>query len=89
MSDVDAIPLAVFHGTFQCAHRDANGLREMLQSLWPEWFEETIGCLEREAEAAGIPGCRWGERPPGAEAAEGGPLCSSCDWRQLVIEEAA
>ena len=83
--------LALIHrsGECNCGAYAAPGEREMLQSLWPEWFEETIGCLEREAAAAGIPGCKWGERPPGAEAAEGGPLCPSCDWRQLVIEDAA
>jgi 3'-phosphoadenosine 5'-phosphosulfate sulfotransferase (PAPS reductase)/FAD synthetase len=36
--------------------------------------------LEREAEAEGIPACRWGQKPPGESSSSGpaGRLCSSC-----------
>ncbi|MFD9248474.1 hypothetical protein [Streptomyces bottropensis] len=36
--------------------------------------------LEREAEAAGIKACRWGQKPPGesSDSAPAGRLCSSC-----------
>lgn len=49
-------------GECNCGSFAAPGERETLQSLWPEWFETTIATLEREAEAAGIGSCRWGER---------------------------
>ena len=52
--------------------------REMLESLWPEWFEERIASIEREAEAMGLPYCRWGGNR-GEAPAEAGPLCSSCE----------
>ncbi|MDP9609586.1 phosphoadenosine phosphosulfate reductase domain-containing protein [Streptomyces demainii] len=50
--------------------------------------------LEKEAKAAGLPACKWGQRPPGTRTPKGpaGRLCSSCtapdgqtdllaDWR--------
>lgn len=76
-------------GECNCGAFAAPGEREMLRSLWPSWFEATIGSLEREAEARGIAACRWGERPPEAEPGDVGPLCSSCEYRQMRLEEAA
>jgi 3'-phosphoadenosine 5'-phosphosulfate sulfotransferase (PAPS reductase)/FAD synthetase len=76
-------------GECNCGAFAEEGEREMLRALWPEWFVETIGALEQEAQAAGVPACRWGERPPSDEAVDAGPLCSSCEWRQLGIEDAA
>lgn len=67
------------------------GEREMLRSLWPDWFERVIGSLEREAEAAGIPACKWGERPPGLTPSDipaAGALCTSCEHKQLAWMEA-
>lgn len=68
-------------GECNCGSFAAPGEREMLRSLWPEWFETTIASLEREAEGRGIHACRWGERPgvPG----DTGPLCTDCQLRLL------
>lgn len=87
----DAAALLHRSGECCCGAFAEPGEREMLQSLWPDWFEKTIGSLEREAANRGIPHCRWGERPAGATADEAGPMCSSCEWRQeaLGMEEAA
>lgn len=63
-------------GECNCGAFASPGERGMLQSLWPEWFERTIASLEREAEAAGISACRWGERP--GKPVAGGPLCAQC-----------
>jgi len=85
-------------GECNCGSFAAPGEREQLAALYPEWFEERIASLEREAAAAGIPACRWGERPPPAptptdplqreEAEEDmrpGPLCDGCVVRQLEL----
>lgn len=72
-------------GECNCGAFAEPGEREMLRSLYPTWFEQNIAALERDAAAAGIPACKWGERPPGEAPAETGPLCSSCDWRQMEM----
>jgi hypothetical protein len=72
-------------GECNCGSFAAPGEREMLQALWPDWFENTIASLEREAEAAGIPACRWGERP-GVPGFNPGALCTDC---QLQFDEDA
>lgn len=68
-------------GECNCGSFAAPGEREMLASLWPEWFERTIVSLEREAAEAGIPACNWGQRP--GEIEDAGPLCSDCQLRLL------
>lgn len=77
----DVVALLHRSGECNCGAYAQLGEREMLRDLWPEWFERTIGSLEREAEDAGISMCRWGNRPIGANGASGsaGPLCSSCE----------
>jgi 3'-phosphoadenosine 5'-phosphosulfate sulfotransferase (PAPS reductase)/FAD synthetase len=74
-------------GECNCGAFAAAGEREMLRSLWPTWFETTIAALEREAAAAGIPACRWGERPPSGRGPAGRPLCSSCVARHAQPAE--
>lgn len=76
-------------GECNCGAFKSPGEREMLESLWPEWFAKTIGALEAEAAKLGVP-CRWGERPagwcrPGDE--EAGPACAGCS--QMALELAA
>lgn len=73
-------------GECNCGAYAAPGEREMLKSLWPEWFEQTIGTLEREAEERGLPVCRWGsgrdfldERA--VAATDGEILCDDCQLR--------
>lgn len=78
LSDVAAL----LHRSGECncgAYAD-KGEREMLQSLFPDWWNERIAPLEAEAEAAGLEHCRWGMGREGAPA-EAGPLCSSCEFK--------
>lgn len=86
-SDVSA--LLHRSGECNCGAFAPHGEREMLRSLWPSWFEQTIASLEREAESAGIRSCVWGRATEavldvGDEAKR--PLCSSC---QLQLDESA
>lgn len=60
----DAAALVHRSGECNCGAFAGAGEREFLQSLYPDWFAETIESAEREAAARGLP-CRWGERPPG------------------------
>ena len=75
-------------GECNCGCFADEGEREMLRILWPDWFEERIGSIEREAQRLGLPCPRWGGDRT-TPAGDAGPLCSSCEWRQLAIEEAA
>jgi 3'-phosphoadenosine 5'-phosphosulfate sulfotransferase (PAPS reductase)/FAD synthetase len=76
-------------GECNCGAFAAPGEREMLKSLWPDWFERTIGSLEREAEAAGIRSYRWGDRSLDGAPSDAGPLCSDCQLRIELAEEVA
>lgn len=78
---------AILHrsGECNCGAYAAPGEREELQALYPDWFDATIGALEREAVAAGLDSCVWGGRPDGGAVAVDEPLCSDC---QLRIEAA-
>jgi 3'-phosphoadenosine 5'-phosphosulfate sulfotransferase (PAPS reductase)/FAD synthetase len=90
LPESDVAALIHRSGECNCGAFAEPGEREMLRSLWPEWFDATIANLEREAAARGIPACRWGERPLSIGAAEEvGALCSSCEWRQTAFEVAA
>lgn len=83
----DVVALLHRSGECNCGSFAAPGEREMLASLWPKWFDATIGSLEREAERAGLAACRWGERPQGGLAIHNGrrieqpELCSDCPVR--------
>lgn len=77
LSDVAAL----LHRSGECncgAYADREE-REMLESLWPEWFDQRIGQLEREAQAKGLSHCKWGEGRHGLVKGNAGELCSSCD----------
>ena len=73
-------------GECNCGSFAQPGERGMLSQLWPDWFDRTIGSLEREAEAAGISACRWGEQPPSVEDVIAGPLCTDCQLRFALPE---
>jgi 3'-phosphoadenosine 5'-phosphosulfate sulfotransferase (PAPS reductase)/FAD synthetase len=75
-------------GECNCGSFADEGEREMLRSLWPEWFESRIGAIEREAERLGLPCAKWGGARDQAPA-DAGPLCSSCEWRQMRLEDVA
>jgi 3'-phosphoadenosine 5'-phosphosulfate sulfotransferase (PAPS reductase)/FAD synthetase len=66
-------------GECNCGAFADDGEREMLRSLYPDWWERVIGHAEREAEARGLHS-RWGERPPNVtpETDRRGRLCGSC-----------
>lgn len=78
LPESDVAALMHRSGECNCGSFAAPGEREMLRSMYPRWFEENIASLEREAEARGIPACRWGQRPEGGRPVAGGPLCSDC-----------
>lgn len=85
MSDVAA--LLHRSGECNCGAYAAPGEREELQALYPEWFDATIGALEREAAAAGLDSPVWGGRPDRRRDNHVDELmCSDC---QLRIESAA
>lgn len=69
-------------GECNCGCFAGEGEREMLRDLWPEWFDATIGSLEREAEARGLPFAKWGHGRGRPSAV--GPLCSDC---QLTLTD--
>lgn len=68
-------------GECNCGSFAAPGEREMLEALYPEWFETTIASLEREAETMGIRSCRWGERTSTETPADADALCTDCQLR--------
>ena len=68
-------------GECNCGCFADEGEREMLRSLWPEWFEQRIGELEREAERMGLPCPRWGGDRTLPAKGEAGELCSDCQLR--------
>lgn len=90
--DEHGLPLsdvaALIHrsGECNCGSFASPGEREMLQSLWPEWFESTICSLEREATAAGVARDRWGGSSQ-AVGASPGPMCSDCQLRLMGTDE--
>jgi hypothetical protein len=62
----------------------APGEREMLRSLFPEWFEATIAPLERAAVERGLEITTWGagrEFLDQRKAEAAGPMCSDCQLR--------
>lgn len=83
MSDVAA--LLHRSGECNCGAYAVPGEREELQALYPEWFDATIGALEREAESSGLAQCVWGARQDGSPLAADELMCSDC---QLRIEAA-
>jgi 3'-phosphoadenosine 5'-phosphosulfate sulfotransferase (PAPS reductase)/FAD synthetase len=61
-------------GECNCGAYAAPGEREMLRSLYPDWFERVITTAECAAQDRGLH-CRWGERRPD-DSDVTGPLCS-------------
>lgn len=95
-SDVSA--LLHRSGECNCGAFETEGEREMLESLWPEWWRETIAPLEAECEAQGQRWCRWGgydldgNQAAGADSLEadetGVFLCSGCVQQMaMAVEE--
>ncbi len=71
-------------GECNCGAYAAPGEREMLRSLFPEWFEATIEPIEREAQALGLPCAVWGSGRDFLDAQQvpaAGELCSDCQLR--------
>jgi 3'-phosphoadenosine 5'-phosphosulfate sulfotransferase (PAPS reductase)/FAD synthetase len=81
---------ALLHRSGECqcgAFANADGEREMLKALYPEFFAG-IEALEVEARAAGVRWCRWGgydvhgNRAGEVTREKPGMLCESCESRQ-------
>lgn len=81
---------ALLHRSGECncgAFASADGEREMLKALYPDWFAG-IEALEAEARAAGVRWCRWGgydihgNRAGALTRQKPGMLCESCESRQ-------
>jgi DNA (cytosine-5)-methyltransferase 1 len=81
---------ALLHRSGECncgAFANADGEREMLKALYPDWFAG-IEALEAEAQAAGVRWCRWGgydidgNRAGAVTRQKPGMLCESCEARQ-------
>jgi 3'-phosphoadenosine 5'-phosphosulfate sulfotransferase (PAPS reductase)/FAD synthetase len=88
LPESDVAALLHRSGECNCGAFAAPGEREDMEQLYPTWFDERIGSLEREATRLGIPRCRWSDRShETADAA--GPLCSDCQLRFNVGEVAA
>lgn len=83
ISDVSA--LLHRSGECNCGSFAAPGEREMMRSLWPQWFHDRIENLEERAQAAGLAACRWGERPPDRPIKDGRVVEATA---QLDIPEA-
>lgn len=70
-------------GECLCLAYAKEGEPEEIEFFYPE-VAAPMRQLEKEAEAAGIPACRWGRRPPKGSEEDGdsdttaGRLCSSC-----------
>lgn len=80
---------ALLHRSGECnclAYPGDAGERDFLLSMWPDWFEEKFGWLERELKAAGHRYWRLGMPRDHAGDDAVGPLCGDC---QLRIEVAA
>ena len=76
LSDVAA--LLHRSGECNCGCYADQGEREMLQSLFPDWWNERIAPIEAEAIRRGLPNPMWGgDRTECAVPA--GPMCSSCE----------
>lgn len=61
---------------------------ELEEIAW--WFPEAaaeIRKLEATAEELGLEHCKWGWGAGKERASRSGPLCSSCEYRQLTFEE--
>lgn len=75
----DALPLneVTVHihqsGDCTCGSFAKEGEKEEISFFYPAW-RAWIDPLEREVEAAGIPACRWGQRPPGTGKRKTGKL---------------
>jgi 3'-phosphoadenosine 5'-phosphosulfate sulfotransferase (PAPS reductase)/FAD synthetase len=84
-SDVSA--LLHRSGECNCGSFAEPGERELLRSLWPEWFHQRIRPIEEEAERLRLQCAKWGASRDTPAAMPAGPLCSSCEFRQLSMQE--
>lgn len=72
---------AIIHKSGECLCASFPQPPDMLKEI-EYWFPETgryIRCLEREAEKAGKPYCKWGHGASQGKAKPVGPLCQGCE----------
>lgn len=89
LPESDVAALLHRSGECNCGCYAEPGERELLRSLWPAWFEQRIRPLEQDAARAGLAGARWGGSRYLQTSAQTGPLCSSCEYRQLRLQQAS
>lgn len=80
MEQSDVAALIHRSGECNCGAYAAPGEREMLRSLYPDWWARRIGPLEEAT------GCLWGDRR-NEPAEPAGPMCSTCE-HQLELRAA-
>lgn len=89
LPESDVAALLHRSGECNCGAFAAPGDRDLLRSLFPDWWAERMAPLEAEAEARGKEFCRWGEtrhrEPAVADAAD---LCSDCQLRLDGVDDA-
>jgi 3'-phosphoadenosine 5'-phosphosulfate sulfotransferase (PAPS reductase)/FAD synthetase len=83
LPESDVAALMHRSGECNCGAFAAPGERLDLLTFFPEWFEDTILDVEREATRRRLPGAVWGQRPF-ETAARGGDLCSDCQMRLVT-----
>lgn len=88
LPESDVAALLHRSGECNCLAFPSEGERAMLMRLWPSWFEDTFGWLERELKAAGHRYWMLGMPRPDADRDSGGELCDDCNKRQMVLEAA-
>jgi 3'-phosphoadenosine 5'-phosphosulfate sulfotransferase (PAPS reductase)/FAD synthetase len=89
LPESDAAALLHRSGECNCGAFAGPGEREDLMQFYPSWFERRIASLEREAKARGLSHCRWGHGSADAAPADVGALCTDCELRLIVAEEAS
>lgn len=76
------VDLLHMSGECLCGSFAKPGEREEIRGWFPE-ADARIAEIEARVQAAGLPGCVWGQRPPNVAKGQlallpPGPLCSSC-----------
>lgn len=66
--------------------RDDRSEREAIRFFYPGWEKERLTPLENECHRRGLTYREWGVKRPDDDR-EAGPMCQSCEFRQLSFDE--